>query len=128
MYVPNFIIDHRWYNLIVLQMAIHTAQHLLSAVLDTYELPTLSWSMTQYPSLDCPYIELSRGLTWKEVEEVEDKCNRLIADDLAIWVETNIQDTKIDGEGDRESRGIPKDYEGVMLYPLSRLSLLIERV
>jgi Ser-tRNA(Ala) deacylase AlaX len=94
-------------------MAIHTAQHLLSAVLDTYQLPTLSWSMTQYPSLDCPYIELTRGLTWKEVEEVEERCNQLIADDLSIWVETNIQDTKIDGEGDRESRGIPKDYEGV---------------
>jgi alanyl-tRNA synthetase len=97
-------------------MAIHTAQHLLSAVLDTYNLPTLSWSMTQYPSLDCPYIELSRGLTWKEVEEVEEKCNQLIGEDLSVWVETSMQNEGgVDGEGDRESRGIPKDYEGVCL-------------
>lgn len=99
-------------------MAIHTAQHLLSAVLDTYQLPTLSWSMTQFPSLDCPYIELPRGLTWKEVEEVEDKCNKLISDDLGVWVETSMQTSVgangVEGEeGDRESRGIPKDYEGV---------------
>jgi alanyl-tRNA synthetase/misacylated tRNA(Ala) deacylase len=101
-------------------MAIHTAQHLLSAVLDTYNLPTLSWSMTQYPSLDCPYIELPRGLTWAEVQEVEDKCNKLIGDDLGVWVETSLQEQGQQGvvggeEGDRESRGIPKDYEGVCI-------------
>lgn len=97
-------------------MAIHTAQHLLSAVLDTYNLPTLSWSMTQFPSLDCPYIELPRGLTWAEVQEVEDRCNKLISDDLGVWVETSMQSNGngVEGEeGDRESRGIPKDYEGV---------------
>lgn len=97
-------------------MAIHTAQHLLSAILDTYNLPTLSWSMTQYPSLDCPYIELPRGLTWAEVQEVEDKCNALIDADVSVWVETSMQQEEKGvnaEEGDRESRGIPKDYEGV---------------
>jgi hypothetical protein len=84
--------------------------------------------MTQYPSLDCPYIELTRGLTWKEVEEVEDECNQLIADDLSIWVETNIQDSKIDGEGDRESRGIPKDYEGVCHHFCHLLVITYDRV
>lgn len=98
------------------QMAIHTAQHLLSAILDTYNLPTLSWSMTQFPSLDCPYIELPRGLTWQEVEAVEDRCNELINAGVGVWVETSMQQDGggVDGdEGDRESRGIPKDYEGV---------------
>lgn len=105
-------------------MAIHTAQHLLSAVLDTYNLPTLSWSMTQYPSLDCPYIELPRGLTWKEVQEVEDRCNALIDADLGVWVETTMQqqDGGVgEGEADRESRGIPKDYEGVSCLAASAL-------
>ena len=103
-------------------MAIHTAQHLLSAVLDTYNLPTLSWSMTQHPSLDCPYIELPRGLTWKEVQEVEDRCNELINSDVGVWVETSMQSEEgVDGEGDRESRGIPKDYEGVSQSPWSQI-------
>lgn len=106
-------------------MPIHTAQHLLSAVLDTHSLPTLSWSMTQYPSLDCPYIELPRGLTWKEVQEVEDRCNELIDASVPVWVETSMQQNGngVDTEGDRESRGIPKDYEGVS--PLSPHSLKI---
>ena len=72
--------------------------------------------MTQHPSLDPPYIELPRGLTWKEVEEVEDRCNQLIGADVGVWVETSMQNKAgLDGEseGDRESRGIPKDYEGV---------------
>lgn len=74
--------------------------------------------MTQYPSLDCPYIELPRGLTWKEVQDVEDRCNELIRADVGVWVETSMQQDGAvgvsgDGEVDRESRGIPKDYEGV---------------
>lgn len=107
-------------------MAIHTAQHLLSAVLDTYNLPTLSWSMTQHPSLDCPYIELPRGLTWKEVQDVEDRCNELIGSDVGVWVETSMQSEEgVDGEGDRESRGIPKDYEGVSQSPCVNIPRLI---
>ena len=52
-------------------MAIHTAQHLLSAVLDTYSLPTLSWSLTSHPSLEPPYIELSRKRGEGDVARVE---------------------------------------------------------
>lgn len=82
--------------------------------------------MTQYPSLDCPYIELPRGLTWTEVQEVEDKCNALIDAGTGVWVETSMQqeDKGVNGEeGDRESRGIPKDYEGVRSLPLKVCSL-----
>jgi Ser-tRNA(Ala) deacylase AlaX len=112
-------------------MAIHTAQHLVSAILDTYSLPTLSWSITQFPSLDPPYIELPRQMTWSEVEEVEEKCNGLISEKRAVWVEASLQHPEEDvgqeklqvkegegkEEGDRASRGIPKDYAGVSLDP-----------
>lgn len=100
------------------QMTIHTSQHLLSAVLDTWNLPTLSWSMTAYPSLDTPYIELPRQLTWAEARQVEDACNALIAQEKRVWIEVSVQakegdDGYEDGQKERESRGIPKDYEGV---------------
>jgi alanyl-tRNA synthetase/misacylated tRNA(Ala) deacylase len=95
-------------------MSLHTAQHLLSAVLDTKSLPTLSWSMTAHPSLETPYVELPRALTWAEAQEVEDTCNRLIAEAKRVWIDVSVQiDGGETGDGDRESRGIPKDYAGV---------------
>ncbi|WVR03150.1 hypothetical protein IAU60_000140 [Kwoniella sp. DSM 27419] len=103
------------------QMTIHTSQHLLSAVLDTYNLPTLSWSMHAFPSLECPYVELSRALTLQEAEEVEQKCNDLIAEGKKVWVDVSIQRKAVsEAEGgeeggspeERENRGIPKDYDG----------------
>lgn len=92
-------------------MTIHTAQHLLSAVLDTYNLNTLSWAMHAYPSLECPYVELPRQLTWAEVEEVEAKCNALIDDAKRVWIEVSVQGQE-DPDG-AKSRGLPKDYDGV---------------
>jgi Ser-tRNA(Ala) deacylase AlaX len=98
-------------------MSLHTAQHLLSAVLDTKSLPTLSWSMTAHPSLETPYVELPRALTWAEAKEVEDTCNRLIAEAKRVWIDVSIQiDGGETGDGDRESRGIPKDYAGVSRF------------
>lgn len=98
-------------------MAIHTGQHLLSAILDTYNLPTLSWSVTAYPSLDAPYVELPRGLTWAEAQEVEDKCNTLIKEGKKVWIDVDVQKEgeheKFTMAGERETRGIPKDYTGV---------------
>lgn len=99
-------------------MTLHTAQHLLSAVLDTYGLPTLSWAMHAHPSLETPYVELQRQLTWKEAEEVETKCNALIAEAKKIWIEVSVQSRSEEGQvqsadDERESRGLPKDYAGV---------------
>jgi alanyl-tRNA synthetase/misacylated tRNA(Ala) deacylase len=105
-------------------MSLHTVQHLLSAVLDTRSLPTLSWSMTAHPSLEAPYVELPRSLTWQEVEEVEAECNRLIGEARRIWIDVNLQadggEVGEGGEGERESRGIPTDYAGVRSALLSR--------
>ena len=97
-------------------MSIHTAQHLLSAVLDSYNLPTLSWSLTSHPSLEPPYIEISRNLTWAEAEEVERKCNRLIEEAKKVWVDVDMQEegfVKMTAVGIRENRGIPTDYTDV---------------
>lgn len=99
-------------------MTIHTGQHLLSAVLDTRELPTLSWAMPPWPSTDAPYIELPRSLTWAEVAEVEEECNRRIREARRVWIDFTIQaadvsDPERASELERENRVIPKDYTGV---------------
>ena len=99
-------------------MSIHTAQHLLSAVLDTFAegLPTLSWSMPAHPSLALPYVELPRALTWAEVAEVEKKCNDYIQENPKVWVDVDVQAedyVKVTAAGVRENRGIPSDYTDV---------------
>lgn len=100
-------------------MITHTAQHLLSAVLDTKELPTLSWGMDAHSTIDAPYIELPRALTWKEAEEAEAECNRRIREARKVWIDVNVQqdgvvsDPERASELERESRSLPKDYSGV---------------
>lgn len=155
-------------------MTQHTAQHLLSALLDThFSLPTLSWALPAHPSTDPCYVELPRGLSKEEIEEVEGMCNQLVTrdwgartglaedggkeeggvkGDTRVWIESRLQGQSsvaqsgtvtpaqtdagevagdvqkemeglglagsgVDGGvaeyGDRESRGLPKDYEGV---------------
>ncbi|CAK9787326.1 ThrRS/AlaRS common domain-containing protein [Cutaneotrichosporon oleaginosum] len=100
-------------------MTIHTAQHLLSAVLDARELPTLSWGMPAWPATDAPYVELPRGLTWAEAADVEDECNRRIREARRVWIDFSMQGGASGASGagggesdDRENRGIPKDYTG----------------
>ncbi|CCH42338.1 Alanyl-tRNA synthetase [Wickerhamomyces ciferrii] len=61
----------------------HTGQHLLSAVLDKYELPTLSWSMGELIN----YIELPRSLTDDEVDKISEEVNDKIAESIPISVE-----------------------------------------
>ena len=97
-------------------MSIHTAQHLLSAILDTFAegLNTLSWGFAPYPSLETPYVELPRALTWAEAEKVELKCNQAIERGVKIWVDVGEQEegfVKTTAGGVRENRGIPEDYK-----------------
>jgi hypothetical protein len=151
-------------------MTQHTAQHLLSALLDThFSLPTLSWALPAHPSTDPCYVELPRGLSKEEIEKVEGMCNELVTrdwgaraglaeksgkeeggGDTRVWIESRLQGQssvaqsgtatpanagEVPGDvqkemeglglaeegvnggvveyGDRESRGLPKDYEGV---------------
>lgn len=58
----------------------HTGQHLLSAVLDTYKIPTLAWTM----GTDIVYVEV--GSLPPDLTEVERKCNQHIRDNLPITV------------------------------------------
>jgi len=108
-------------------MSIHTGQHLLSAILDVHAegLPTLSWSMAPFPSLDLPYVELPRALTWAEAEEIERKCNDAIQKRTRVWVDVTKQEdgfVKTTSQGVRENRGIPEDYQDVRPAVLSMVA------
>lgn len=99
-------------------MITHTAQHLLSAVLDTRELNTLSWGMDAHPTFDAPYVELPRALTWAEAYEVEAECNARIREARKVWIDVTVQEEGVSdadraNELERESRNLPKDYSGV---------------
>lgn len=102
-------------------MSIHTSQHLLSAILDTtLSLPTLSWSMQPYPSIEPAYVELPRALTPDEAVEIERLCGEAIKERKKVWVDFSIQGDDVGGEhigegtiSTREMRGLPKDYDGV---------------
>lgn len=75
----------------------HTGQHLLSAILDKRNIPTLSWSMgrsiindpspsssssSPFPSFN--YIEVNRKLTQEEIDSVQEDVNTAIQDCLDI--------------------------------------------
>ncbi|RLV94744.1 putative alanyl-tRNA editing protein alaX [Spathaspora sp. JA1] len=62
----------------------HTGQHLLSAVFDTYNLETLSWSMGDVIN----YIELPEKVSDEVVAEVNTKVNQLILENHEINVVT----------------------------------------
>ncbi|OWT37649.1 cytoplasmic protein [Cryptococcus neoformans Bt1] len=102
------------------QMSIHTSQHLLSAILDAHlSLPTLSWSMQPYPSIEPAYVELPRALTPDEAVEIERLCGEAIKQCKKVWVEFTIQGDDVGKEhigqesvGTREMRGLPMDYDG----------------
>lgn len=97
-------------------MVTHTAQHLLSALLDARELPTLSWGMSPHPTTDAGYVELPRGLTWAEAAEIERECNDAIRAAKKVWIDVSAQDQGVAVTDDlrvSDSRPIPKDYTGV---------------
>ncbi|CCG83733.1 protein of unknown function [Taphrina deformans PYCC 5710] len=73
----------------------HSGQHLLSAVLDTLDIPTLAWSMG--PEL--VYIEVPR--LPEDLKAVERQCNKHIADNLTITVT----------ETRERPKNLPADYD-----------------
>ncbi|KAK9475350.1 Threonyl/alanyl tRNA synthetase [Dipodascopsis tothii] len=83
----------------------HSGQHLISAVLDMREIPTLAWALGETVS----YVELPRKLTDAEIVEVEDQCNEYIRQGLDITVEVpnkeDVNTTKLPDDYDTE-RGI----------------------
>ncbi|KAK6197319.1 alanyl-tRNA synthetase [Scheffersomyces amazonensis] len=80
----------------------HTGQHLLSAVFDTYNLETLSWSMGDLIN----YIELPEKVNEEIVNEVNIKVNNLILENVPIHVVTP------DEHGEEiDVSHIPDDYD-----------------
>ncbi|TFY72997.1 hypothetical protein EVG20_g42 [Dentipellis fragilis] len=99
-------------------MSMHTAQHLLSALLESeLSLPTLGWSLSAWPS--AAYVDLPRPLTVAETAQVQNKANEVAFEGRSVHIE--VQELK-DGEqgidsGEASSarelgRGLPKDYTG----------------
>lgn len=78
----------------------HTGQHLLSAIMDGMDLPTLGWSMGAAGEMN--YVELPRKPSDEELQSIQSKCNELIRDNLPITVETP------EGKG---SSSLPEDYD-----------------
>ncbi|CAN9224972.1 unnamed protein product [Alternaria alternata] len=78
----------------------HTGQHLLSAVMDSMDLPTLGWSMGQPGEMN--YVELPRKPSEEELQTIQTKCNAKIRKSMPITVETP------EGKG---SDSLPKDYD-----------------
>ncbi|KAM9886221.1 hypothetical protein OXX79_014339, partial [Metschnikowia pulcherrima] len=80
----------------------HTGQHLISAIFDTYDLETLSWSMGDMIN----YIELPRKVEQSVINEVSEKVNNMIVENLPIKVTTP---DKLGREIDTSH--IPDDYD-----------------
>lgn len=78
----------------------HTGQHLLSAVMDGMDLPTVGWSMGAAGEMN--YVELPRKPSDEEIRSIQNKCNKLIEENMAITVETP------EGKG---SDSLPDDYD-----------------
>lgn len=78
----------------------HTGQHLLSAVMDGMDLPTLGWSMGTAGEMN--YVELPRKPSDEKIQTIQNKCSELIRDNMAITVETP------EGKG---SDSLPSDYD-----------------
>ncbi|KAJ8086559.1 hypothetical protein PM082_005382 [Marasmius tenuissimus] len=98
-------------------MSMHTSQHLLSAVLETkLNLPTLSWSLTNYPA-PC-YVELPRAVTAEEIQSVQNEANKFVFEGRHVHVEVEELDRAIEKgaevleSGRTVGKALPTDYTG----------------
>lgn len=95
----------------------HTSQHLLSALLETrLGLPTLSWSLTTYPT-PC-YVEVPRGMSLDEVTTIQTEANKLVFEGRKVYIEVEEldrdqeKDAPTHQSGRTVGRGLPQDYTG----------------
>ncbi|KZL87457.1 threonyl and alanyl trna synthetase second additional domain-containing protein, partial [Colletotrichum incanum] len=79
----------------------HTGQHLLSAVMNTYDnLTTLGWGMGKSGAMN--YVDLPRKPSDAELQAIQARCNDIIRSSLPITVET---------PDDAKVHKMPEDYD-----------------
>jgi len=101
-------------------MSMHTAQHLLSAVLERdYELDTLSWSLQKFPE-SC-YIELPRVPTPEEIEKVQARCNEVIQEKRRLRVRMELVSEET---GVTLNEKAPEDYRDGERAPVQRTVII----
>ena len=101
-------------------MSMHTAQHLLSAVLERdYELDTLSWSLQKFPE-PC-YIELPRVPTPEEIEKVQARCNEVIREKRSVKVRMELVSEET---GVTLNEKAPDDYRDGERAPVQRTVII----
>ncbi|KAF8639897.1 hypothetical protein AX17_001149 [Amanita inopinata Kibby_2008] len=100
-------------------MSMHTSQHLLSAILEMrLGLPTLSWSLTNYPN-PC-YVEVPRGMTHDEIISIQNEANDLVFEGRRVRIEVQELDKEQEKSdqpltlksGRTVGKGLPDDYTG----------------
>ncbi|SCV02682.1 LAMI_0H01904g1_1 [Lachancea mirantina] len=101
----------------------HTGQHLVSAILDQWELPTLSWCMGGVPTYKNPtpgptelfnYIEIGRKLTADEISKLSHICHEHITvNPQKVTVVENQKDDEAceNDQADINMSKIPDDYD-----------------
>ncbi|KAF8897493.1 hypothetical protein BD779DRAFT_1491147, partial [Infundibulicybe gibba] len=110
-------LDNTGYDRRYDHMSMHTSQHLLSALLETrLDLPTLSWSLTNYPT-PC-YVEVPRGMSQEEIASIQQEANRLVFEGRKVHVEVEELDRDQEKGVERLASGravgkaLPEDYTG----------------
>ena len=98
-------------------MCMHTSQHLLSALLETHlQLPTLSWSLTAFPTPS--YVELPRALTLEEINQIQTLSHSLAHEGRAVHIEVEpLEEDNRPGVATIETgrtvgKALPQDYTG----------------
>lgn len=88
----------------------HTAQHLISALLETkLALPTPSWYLA--PSPNPSYIEVPRAPTAEQLKEIEDIANDYCFRGTQVHVEVEeLNNDRMNGDDRNAFKGLPADY------------------
>ncbi|KAL6309739.1 alanyl-tRNA synthetase domain-containing protein [Sparassis latifolia] len=98
-------------------MSMHTSQHLLSALLERrLNLPTLSWSLTAFPTPS--YVEIPRSMSAEEIASIQDEANRLAFEGRSVHIEVEeLNPEKVPEVAKLQSgrsvgKALPADYTG----------------
>ena len=92
----------------------HTGQHLISAMFEKhYNVDTSSWWMAENDNkkVGVSFIEMNTGsLTEKQLEHIEESCNKAIRDHLDVMV--NVYEKDDPALVEAHTRGLPDDIAG----------------